>query len=183
MDTDEIEAGQVLIVSGIQPARACPTRKRDNGDAEMGSPEVVTEGKTFLKSRSVTRVSDRRVSNGEFRGSTRYMCPEDVYEHDHDLLVQALTIAAGNRDTAADAVQEAFVLSGIRPCGMLQLDLTSTNCIGGCQVSSPLCAIFTSSTPLSALRSPARSVAAFIPSMVTCIDSAPWVMKSATMSA
>lgn len=75
----------------------------------MRSPEVVTEGKTFLKSRSVTRVSNQPTSNGEFRDSTRYMCPEDVYEHDHDRLVQALTIVAGDRETAADTVQEAFV--------------------------------------------------------------------------
>jgi RNA polymerase sigma-70 factor, ECF subfamily len=40
---------------------------------------------------------------------TRYSCPEDVYEHDHDRLVQALTLVAGSRETAADAVQEAFV--------------------------------------------------------------------------
>ena len=75
----------------------------------MGLPEVVTDGKTFLKSRRETRMLDWPMSDGERRRGTRYLCPEDVYEHDHDRLVQALTIVAGNRETAADAVQEAFV--------------------------------------------------------------------------
>jgi hypothetical protein len=35
--------------------------------------------------------------------------PEDVFERDYDRLVQALTVIAGSRDAAADAVQEAFV--------------------------------------------------------------------------
>ena len=39
----------------------------------------------------------------------RYFSPEDVFEHKYDRLVQAFTIVAGNRETAADAVQEAFV--------------------------------------------------------------------------
>jgi RNA polymerase sigma-70 factor (ECF subfamily) len=75
----------------------------------MGLPDVATDGRTFLKSRSATRMSDRPMTNGELRNGTRYLCPEDVYERDHDRLVQALTIVAGNRETAADAVQEAFV--------------------------------------------------------------------------
>jgi len=54
-------------------------------------------------------VNRRPMSIGEVRDSTRYTCPEDVYEHDHDRLVRALTIVAGSREAAADAVQEAFV--------------------------------------------------------------------------
>jgi RNA polymerase sigma-70 factor (ECF subfamily) len=54
-------------------------------------------------------LSDQPLGDGRVHERTRYGCPEDVYEHDHDRLVQALTIVAGNRDTAADAVQEAFV--------------------------------------------------------------------------
>jgi RNA polymerase sigma-70 factor (ECF subfamily) len=38
-----------------------------------------------------------------------YACPEDVFEHEYERLVEALTIAAGEREVAADAVQEAFV--------------------------------------------------------------------------
>ncbi len=38
-----------------------------------------------------------------------YASPEDVFERDYDRLVQALTIVAGEREAAADAVQEAFV--------------------------------------------------------------------------
>jgi RNA polymerase sigma-70 factor (ECF subfamily) len=70
---------------------------------------VHTGGKTFLKTGSVTGLSDWPWNDGRGRGRARYACPEDVYEHDHDRLVQALTIVAGNRETAADAVQEAFV--------------------------------------------------------------------------
>jgi RNA polymerase sigma-70 factor (ECF subfamily) len=44
-----------------------------------------------------------------YRERTRYLCPEDVFEQNYDRLVQALTIVAGDRETAADAVQEAFV--------------------------------------------------------------------------
>jgi RNA polymerase sigma-70 factor, ECF subfamily len=38
-----------------------------------------------------------------------YASPEDVFERDYDRLVQALSLVAGSRDAAADAVQEAFV--------------------------------------------------------------------------
>jgi RNA polymerase sigma-70 factor, ECF subfamily len=38
-----------------------------------------------------------------------YASPEDVFERDYDRLVRVLTILAGSRDAAADAVQEAFV--------------------------------------------------------------------------
>ncbi len=75
----------------------------------MGLAKVRTGGKTFLKTGSVTGLSDWPLSDGRVRGHARYACPEDVYEHDHDRLVQALTVVAGNRETAADAVQEAFV--------------------------------------------------------------------------
>jgi RNA polymerase sigma-70 factor, ECF subfamily len=39
----------------------------------------------------------------------RYAQPEDVFHENYDRLVQALTIIAGDREVAADAVQEAFV--------------------------------------------------------------------------
>ncbi len=70
---------------------------------------VHTDGKAFLKTGSVTRLSDWPLSDVGLRDRARYRCPEDVYEHEHDRLVQALTIVAGSRETAADAVQEAFV--------------------------------------------------------------------------
>ena len=67
-----------------------------------------TGGSTFSKTGGVTRLSDWPI--GQARdGRTRYSCPEDVFEHDYDRLVRALTIVAGDRETAADAVQEAFV--------------------------------------------------------------------------
>jgi RNA polymerase sigma-70 factor, ECF subfamily len=77
----------------------------------MGLARVHADGKTFLKTGSVAGLSDWPLSDGGVgvRERARYACPEDVYEHDHDRLVQALTIVAGSRDTAADAVQEAFV--------------------------------------------------------------------------
>ncbi len=39
----------------------------------------------------------------------RYVRPEDVFEHEYDRLVKTLTIVAGDREEASDAVQEAFV--------------------------------------------------------------------------
>ena len=66
-------------------------------------------GKTFLKTGSVTGVGEWPLSDGGVRDRVRYSCPEDVFERDYDRLVQALTIVAGDRDTAADVVQEAFV--------------------------------------------------------------------------
>jgi RNA polymerase sigma-70 factor (ECF subfamily) len=62
-----------------------------------------------LNTGSVTGLSDWPLSDGRVRERARCGCLEDVYEHDHDRLVQALTIVAGSRETAADAVQEAFV--------------------------------------------------------------------------
>ena len=75
----------------------------------MGLATVHTDVKTFLKTGSVTRLSDWPMSEGGVRERTRYGCPEEVFEHDYDPLVKALTIVAGDRETAADAVQEAFV--------------------------------------------------------------------------
>jgi RNA polymerase sigma-70 factor (ECF subfamily) len=52
-------------------------------------------------------------SMGELRVRERarpaYAHPEDVFESEYDRLVRALTIIAGEREVAADAVQEAFV--------------------------------------------------------------------------
>jgi hypothetical protein len=96
-------------MSGIRRPRACLCGKQDNRDAEMGLAKVHTNGRTFLKTGSVIRLSDWPLRDGRVRGPVRYGCPEDVYEHDHDRLVQVLTIVAGDRETAADAVQEAFV--------------------------------------------------------------------------
>jgi RNA polymerase sigma factor (sigma-70 family) len=78
-------------------------------DVETGLAKVQADGKTFLKTGGVARLSDWPLSDGRVRERTRYDCPEDVFEHDYDCLVKALTIVAGDRETAADAVQEAFV--------------------------------------------------------------------------
>lgn len=56
-----------------------------------------------------SRLSDRPMSETTVFQRLRYSCPEDVYEQDHDRLIQVLTIVAGGREAAADAVQEAFV--------------------------------------------------------------------------
>lgn len=42
------------------------------------------------------------------RALTAYACPEDVFRNEYGRLVRALTIIAGDRETAADAVQESF---------------------------------------------------------------------------
>jgi RNA polymerase sigma-70 factor, ECF subfamily len=71
--------------------------------------KVHTDGKTFVKTGSVARLSDWPLSDGRVREHVRYACPEDVFAHDYDRLVRALTIVAGDKETAADAVQDAFV--------------------------------------------------------------------------
>jgi RNA polymerase sigma-70 factor, ECF subfamily len=70
---------------------------------------VSTDVKTFAKTGSVTGLNDWPVSGGRLGTSTRYVRPEDVFEHEYERLVKALTVIAGDREEAADAVQEAFV--------------------------------------------------------------------------
>lgn len=81
----------------------------DNGNAEMGLVVVHVNGAFQNRGGSLAFLSDRQWDVGAAVSSVRYGCPEDVYERDHDRLVQAFTMLAGNRETAADAVQEAFV--------------------------------------------------------------------------
>jgi RNA polymerase sigma-70 factor (ECF subfamily) len=69
---------------------------------------VQADGKTFVRTESVIRLSDWPLTDGRVRENVHYGCPEDVFAHDYDRLVQALTIVAGDKETAADAVQEAF---------------------------------------------------------------------------
>jgi RNA polymerase sigma-70 factor, ECF subfamily len=57
----------------------------------------------------VISVSGQALDDAILRQRARYLSPEEVFEHDYDRLVQALTIVAGDREVAADAVQEAFV--------------------------------------------------------------------------
>ncbi|MBN1629073.1 MAG: sigma-70 family RNA polymerase sigma factor [Thermoleophilia bacterium] len=80
----------------------------DNGNAEMGLGVVHANGAFLNHGGSLTFLSDRQSSDGVVVRSVRYGCPEDIYDYDHDRLVQVLTILAGDRETAADAVQEAF---------------------------------------------------------------------------
>lgn len=55
-------------------------------------------------------LSDWSVGEVKVRARTHpaYACPEDVFDSEYERLVEALTIAAGDREAAADAVQEAF---------------------------------------------------------------------------
>jgi RNA polymerase sigma-70 factor, ECF subfamily len=55
-----------------------------------------------------TAVRDRLKRPGQIRHLVDYARPEDVFRDHYVRLVQALTIVAGNREVAADAVQEAF---------------------------------------------------------------------------
>jgi RNA polymerase sigma-70 factor, ECF subfamily len=70
---------------------------------------VLTNGETFLKTGSVVRLSDWPKDEGMLRERRRYASPEEVFQRDYVRLVQALSIVAGDREAAADAVQEAFV--------------------------------------------------------------------------
>ena len=58
---------------------------------------------------SVTSLGDWTASKTGTLERARYARPEDVFEQNYDRLVRALTILAGEREAAADAVQEAFV--------------------------------------------------------------------------
>jgi RNA polymerase sigma-70 factor (ECF subfamily) len=49
------------------------------------------------------------MDRGTLQEHARYLSPEEVFEHDYERLVQALTVVAGDKEGAADAVQEAFV--------------------------------------------------------------------------
>lgn len=75
----------------------------------MAPAKLRADGNTFSTTGSVTRLSDWPMSDGGVREHAHYGCPADVFEHDYDYLVKALTVVAGSRETAADAVQEAFV--------------------------------------------------------------------------
>lgn len=75
----------------------------------MALAKPYTDGRTFLNAGSVIRLSDRPSGDGRGQGQARYGFLEDVYEQAHDRLVQALTLVAGDRERASDAVQEAFV--------------------------------------------------------------------------
>ena len=69
------------------------------------------EDATFSANRGVAGLNDW--SMGDVTSSDgarpRYACPEDVFEREYARLVRALTIVAGEREAAADAVQEAFI--------------------------------------------------------------------------
>jgi RNA polymerase sigma-70 factor, ECF subfamily len=71
--------------------------------------KVSANGATFLKTGSTARLSDWSIVDGDFRERRLYASPQEVFEHDYVRLVQALTVVAGDKETAADAVQEAFV--------------------------------------------------------------------------
>ena len=75
----------------------------------VGSVSVRADIKTFSRTGGVTAVDDWPVSEGRLRECARYACPEDMFEREYERLVKALTIVAGEREAAADAVQEAFV--------------------------------------------------------------------------
>lgn len=55
-----------------------------------------------------TAVKGREKTREAVRDRVGYARPEDVFRDHYVRLVQALTIVAGNREVAADAVQEAF---------------------------------------------------------------------------
>ena len=62
----------------------------------------------FSLSGGATALRDRPKKRGAALDLTGYARPEEVFEDHYDRLVQALTVLAGDREVAADAVQEAF---------------------------------------------------------------------------
>jgi RNA polymerase sigma-70 factor, ECF subfamily len=70
---------------------------------------VHTDVKPFSRTGSATSLNDWPTGEGRLGTLTRYARPEEVFEHEYDRLVKALTVVAGDREEASDAVQEAFV--------------------------------------------------------------------------
>jgi RNA polymerase sigma-70 factor (ECF subfamily) len=66
---------------------------------------------TLRTNRGATGMRDWSKGEVETAGRSRplYLRPEDVFRSEYDRLVRALTIIAGDRETAADAVQESFI--------------------------------------------------------------------------
>jgi RNA polymerase sigma-70 factor (ECF subfamily) len=66
---------------------------------------------TLSTNRGATGMRDRSTSEVKtpVRARPVYACPEDVFAHEYDRLVRVLTIVAGEREAAADAVQESFI--------------------------------------------------------------------------
>jgi RNA polymerase sigma-70 factor (ECF subfamily) len=71
---------------------------------------VHADDAAFSANRGVAGLADWSMSEvtGAECARPRYACPEDVFECEYARLVRALTIVAGEREAAADAVQEAF---------------------------------------------------------------------------
>ena len=97
-----------LDVKDLRPYYESTAKERQWGWREVLA-KVHTDVGTVPEAGSVTRLSDWSTSGARVRERGRYTCPEDVFEHEYIRLVQALAIVAGDRETAADAVQEAFV--------------------------------------------------------------------------
>ncbi|MBN1632058.1 MAG: sigma-70 family RNA polymerase sigma factor [Thermoleophilia bacterium] len=72
---------------------------------------VHADDATFSANRGVAGLTDWSMGDVTSSGGARprYACPEDVFECEYARLVRALTIVAGEREAAADAVQEAFI--------------------------------------------------------------------------
>lgn len=68
-----------------------------------------TDWTTFSRSGSVATLGNRPSHESRLGEHARYVSPQHVFEQDYERLVQALAIVAGDKETAADAVQEAFV--------------------------------------------------------------------------
>ncbi|OFW58177.1 MAG: hypothetical protein A2133_00715 [Actinobacteria bacterium RBG_16_64_13] len=75
----------------------------------MGLAVTYRFGNAVLGPGSVTSLRDWPATESRVREHVHYACPEDVFQHEYVRLVRALAIVAGDKETAADAVQEAFV--------------------------------------------------------------------------
>jgi RNA polymerase sigma-70 factor, ECF subfamily len=72
---------------------------------------VKSGGRRFSADWGATGLNDWSISEVRVPERTRplFACPEDVFRQEYDRLVRALTLVAGEREVAADAVQEAFI--------------------------------------------------------------------------
>jgi RNA polymerase sigma-70 factor, ECF subfamily len=74
----------------------------------MGRIPMLLDERVLSSDGSATAVRGRQKKRQEVQDRLGYACPEDVFRDHYVRMVQALTIVAGNREVAADAVQEAF---------------------------------------------------------------------------
>lgn len=77
---------------------------------------MISDGHEFSAGCETTSLDDWPVGGARATENVRHAsaCPEAIFAQEYDRLVRALTLIGGEREEAADAVQEAFVRLVVR---------------------------------------------------------------------